>query len=96
MDKLKNLAFIVVIGVLMIHKVNHQLIICLYSMILVNRSQVIFIKVIIRQYLPMGKQAQANHIQYKDINKKEYYSYVYKIYSNEKRNKMMQMGYQHK
>jgi len=38
MDKLKNLDFIVVIGVLMIHKVNHQLIICLYSMILVNRS----------------------------------------------------------
>jgi hypothetical protein len=35
--RLKNLDFIVVIGVLMIRKVNLRLIICLYLMILVKR-----------------------------------------------------------
>jgi len=94
--KLRNLVFIDVIGVLMIHKVNHLLIICLFLMILVNKYWDIFIKDIIPLFLHMGKQVLGNLILFKGIKRKVYFSFVLKIYLKGKKSKMMLKVFQHK
>lgn len=95
-DKLKNLDFIVAIGVLTIRKVNLRLIICLFLMILVKKFWDIFIKDTIQLCLHMDKLGQENLIRSKVINKKVYFSFVFKTYLIRKKSKTMHKAFPHK